>query len=446
MSTADETESAPFHLSGNFAPVVEEVTAFDLPVQGEIPRELCGHLYRNGPNPRWGPSEHWFGGDGMIHGVAFEDGDARWYRNRWVRTRYMSEGEDGPVFMDDDGNLDRTAVRANTNIVCHAGRLLALVENGYPTELTRDLDTVGLHDFDGALTTAMTAHPKFCPTSGEMHFFGYGFAPPFLTYYVADKSGALVHSEEIPVPGPTMIHDFAITDRHALFLDLPVVFSPERLPGMPYGWSDDYGARIGVMPRRGRAADLRWFEIEPCYIFHSLNAWTDGETVTLDAARYPELWRESAVDFRTASLHRYTLDLSSGGVKEEALDDMGIEFPRVDPRREGQRHRYGHAVRYLAGVDGPSINALVQYDLEAGGTTVHDFGPGRVPAEGVFVPASADAAENEGFVLTYLHDEADEASQLVILDAQNFDAAPLASVPLPQRVPYGFHGNWVPKG
>lgn len=447
MSTAAERQSVPFHLRGNFAPVLEEVTAFDLPVQGAIPRELCGEYVRNGPNPVSGQSDHWFVGDGMLHGVRLEDGRARWYRNRWVKTRYLREGEDAVVFVNEQGEVDRSAARANTHVVCHGGRVLALVESSYPTEVTRELETVGLYDFGGALKTAMTAHPKFCPRTGEMHFFGYAFAPPWLTYHVADASGELVHSEEIPVRGPTMIHDFAITDRHALFFDLPVVFSPERLgAGLPYAWSDTYGARIGVMPRRGSAADLVWFEVEPCYIFHPLNAWADGERVVLEAARYPELWRESSADFRTAHLHRYTFDLGSGSVSEERLDDQGIEFPRVDPRREGLRHRFGYAVRYERGPDEIAMNALLRYALDGGAVCqVHDFGAGRVPGEGVFVPARPDAAEDEGYVLAYVYDGERNGSDLVILDAGRFDGPPLATVELPRRVPFGFHGSWIPQ-
>jgi carotenoid cleavage dioxygenase len=386
-------------------------------------------------------------GDGMIHGVHLEGGAARWYRNRWVRTRYLEEGEEKVVFVSPEGEVDHTAAKANTNIVCHAGKLLALVESSFPTEMSRELETIGLHDFGGRLKTAMTAHPKLCPRTGEMHFFGYGFAPPFLTYHVADAKGQLTKSVEIPVPGSTMMHDFAITERHAIFMDLPVVFSSDRwMQGdMPYVWSDSYGARLGVMPRDGSVADLRWFDIEPCYVFHPMNAFAEGDRVVLDVARYPELWRDSASDFRTASLHRFTLDLAAGSVKEEGLDERGIEFPRIDPRREGLAHRYGYGVRFAAGPNGPAIQALIQYDLASGASREHDFGPGRAPGEAVFVPASDGAAENEGWVMALVYDERRNGSDLVLLDATRFDKAPVATVRLPQRVPFGFHGNWVPR-
>ena len=446
MSQTAAAETLPFHLRGNFAPVADEKTTFDLEVRGAIPPELRGAYYRNGPNPRSGSSAHWFFGDGMVHGIALEGGEASWYRNRWVRTRPYEEGDEKAQLVREDGSVDLTAAKANTHVVGHAGKILALVETSLPIELTRELDTVGLCDFGGRLTTAMTAHPKVCPATGEMHFFGYAFAPPYLTYHRADARGELVQSEVIELRGPSMVHDFAITERHVIFMDLPVVFDADRaLEGtMPYAWSDDYGARLGVMPRGGRGSDVRWFEIEPCYAFHSLNAFDRGQEVVLDIARYPELWRKSATDFRTASLHRFQIDLDAGAVREEPLDDQGIEFPRVDPRREGLPHRFGYAVTYRAGPDEAAINALIQYDLERGGSKVHEFGPGRVPGEGVFAPASADGAEDEGWVLSLVYDEGRNTSDLVILDASNFDKPPVASVALPQRVPFGFHGSWVP--
>jgi carotenoid cleavage dioxygenase-like enzyme len=435
-------QELPFYLRGNFAPVSEEVTVFDLPVKGAIPKDLRGLYLRNGPNPKQGIDPgHWFLGDGMVHGVRLEDGAAKWYRNRWVRTRAFS---DGARFVDENGNVDRSIGVANTNVIGHAGRILALVESSFPTELTRDLGTAGVRDFDGRLTTAMTAHPKICPRTGELHFFGYGFLPPFLTYHRLDAAGRLVQSEVIEVPGPTMMHDFAVTDRHVIFMDLPIVFDIERaLAGdMPFVWSDDYGARLGVMPRSGGNGDVRWFEIEPCYVFHPFNAYSEGGSIVIDVCRYPSLRRSDAGTIEHALLHRWTIDLDAGRVREQPLDDRGIEFPRVDDRRAGLAHRYGYAVVNLANLD-EQTTSLVKYDLVNGAAEVRDFGAGRAAAEAVFVPASEDAAEDEGFVMFYLYDAARNGSDFVILDARNITGEPVAVVPLPQRVPFGFHGNWI---
>ncbi|NQZ98861.1 MAG: carotenoid oxygenase family protein [Myxococcales bacterium] len=433
----------PFYLSDNFAPVEEERSAFELPVRGSVPESLRGVYLRNGPNPVAGVDPgHWFLGDGMVHGVRLEEGGAAWYRNRWVRTRPFEEP--GLQFVSADGSVDRTVALANTNVVGHAGRILALVETSFPTELSGKLETIGLHSFDDKLATAMTAHPKICPTTGEMHFFGYGFSPPYLTYHCADANGVLVRSEEITVGGPTMIHDFAITSDHVVFMDLPIVLDFEGLEsrGMPYAWSDDYPARFGIMPRSGGDADIRWVEIEPCYIFHPMNAFELAGKLVLDAARYPELWRNSANEFDAAYLYRFSIDLDSEKVTEEALDDRPSEFPRIDDRLCGLPNRYGYAVVSETDV-GAASTSLIKYDLVAGTSEIRDFGLGSSPGEAVFVPAHPDAEEDEGYLLALVYDAAREVSDLVILDARSFDAEPLAVVSLPRRVPFGFHGNWV---
>jgi carotenoid cleavage dioxygenase len=433
----------PFHLRGNYAPVFEEVSASDLEVQGAIPSELRGLYLRNGSNPHTGESSHWFAGDGMIHGVRLEDGAARWYRNRYVQTRALLE--ENAKLVGEDGAVDRSVAVANTNVIGHAGRIFALVETSFPTEMTPELDTIGTCDFDGMLTTGMTAHPKCCPVTGELHFFGYGFFPPFLTYHRLDASGKLVQSEEIPVAGSTMIHDFAITDSSVIFMDLPVVFDIESAltgEGFPYKWSDDYGARLGVMPRGGSAAEITWVEIDPCYIFHPMNAYERGGSIVLDAARYPELWREDANDFSPARLHRYTIDVAAGKVSEEPLDDRPIEFPRINDRHNGLHNRYGYAVANAVNPDAGT--SLIKYDLESGASETHEFGPGRTPGEGAFAPASDASGEDEGWIVTYVYDRTRNATDLVVLDANRFSDAPVATVPLPVRVPFGFHGNWIP--
>jgi carotenoid cleavage dioxygenase len=441
MST---TGTLPFHLRGNFAPVREEVTALDLPVAGTIPRVLRGRYIRNGPNPKTGTSHHWFAGDGMLHGVALRDGRAVWYRNRWVRTRRFVEDA---KMLREDYTKDITVGLANTHVIAHAGRLLALVETSLPTEVTRELDTVGCFDYGGRLTTGMTAHPRRCPRTGELHFFAYDHMAPFLTYHRADAAGRLVQSEVIEVPGPTMIHDFAITDRHVVFMDLPLVFDVElALAGrMPYRWSDDYGARLGVMPRGGGHADVRWHEVAPCYVFHPFNAYEDAQGgIVMDVVRYAELWRHDTAGAAPASLHRWRIDPAAGRVSEQPLDDRAIEFPRFDERRTGAPYRYGYAVSTEQGVDHGMGTAVIKYDLRSGASAIHDFGAGRLPSEPVFVPASPDAGEDEGWLITYVYDAARDGSDLVIVEAGDVTGKPVATIALPRRVPFGFHGSWIP--
>jgi carotenoid cleavage dioxygenase-like enzyme len=434
------TTPAP-HLAGNYAPVDQELTAYRLSVTGQIPPALNGWYLRNGPNPHDAASGHWFFGDGMIHGVRLEAGRAVSYRNRWVLTSTFT---DGAQVNHADGSLDLTAGTANTHIVRHAGRTLALVESSYPYQLTSALDTIGPYDFGGRLRTAMTAHPKTCPKTGELHFFGYGLTAPYLTYHRADAGGELVISRPIDVPAATMNHDFHLSAGHVVFMDLPVVFDLDTArsgAGMPFRWNDGYGARLGVLRRDDPHGAVRWFSIDPCYVFHTLNAHDqvgpDGHSqIVLHVMRYPELFGKDGKDHE-AMLWRWTIDLTAGLVREEQLDDRAAEFPRIDDRLAGLNSRHGHVT--VAG----GSSALVRYDLRDGAVSSHEFGPGRTPGEAAFVPAD-DRPGGDGWLMTYVHDAATGTSDLVIVDATDLAAPPVATIHLPVRVPYGFHGNWLP--
>ena len=443
------SDPKPFHLTGNFAPVTDEVTATDLKVIGALPPELSGMYVRAGANPKTGHSDHWFLGHGMMHGIRIEGGRASWYRNRYVRTPFYDDPEITRI--SPDGKVDRTASAANTHVIGHAGRILALEEGSFPYVLSPELDTVGYENFDGRLETAFTAHPKICADTGELHFFGYGQLPPYFVYHRLSADGKLEKSEEIEVGGPTMHHDFAISRNHAIIMDLPVIFDLQlAIQGtMPFRWSDDYPARMGVLPRNGTNSDVRWFEIDPCYVFHTVNAWDDGNEVVLDACRISEIWRNSA-DMTggeqpgVQTLHRWRFDMDSGAVREETLDERGMDFPRVADARVGLQNRYAYTVGLEAGEDGsPGLNSTMKLDMVKGGAEVQSYGGGH-PGESVFVPAAgADPDSDEGWVMTYVYDDKTGQSEFVVVDASNFSAAPVARVPLPQRVPYGFHGSWI---
>jgi carotenoid cleavage dioxygenase len=437
----------PVFRTGNYAPVHDELTEFDLPVEGSIPAELNGWYLRNGPNPRAGDG-HWCVGDGMIHGVKLENGRAAWYRNRWVRTE--SFDDPFPPYNDDGGRNLHSSI-ANTHVVRHAGKTLALMDFSLPYEITNDLSTLGVYDFGGTLTDSMTAHPKICPKTGELHFFGCGnIFEPHVSYHRADADGRLTVSRPIEVPALTLMHDFALTAEYVVFLDLPLLFNlgvaltrPYQRD-LPYRWDDQYRARLGVLRRDDPYGQLRWFDIDPCFVFHVANAYDmtapAGNAIVLEVLRYDEMWRKNSDFGSDAALWRWTINLDTGIVEESQLDDRGVEFPRVDDRLVGAAARYSVAV---------GNGALVRYDLQRDTATEHRFGRGRhgapsAPGEAVFAPAVGQADELVGWYLTYVYDPATDGSDLVVIDASDFEGDPVARIRLPRRVPHGFHGNWIP--
>ncbi|MGB3411137.1 MAG: carotenoid oxygenase family protein [Microthrixaceae bacterium] len=451
------------YLQGNFGPVAQELTAQDLPVTGSIPETLDGRYLRNGPNPLGSPDPdtyHWFTGDGMVHGIRIQDGRALWYRNRWVRAGSVPEllGEDdpgGPITPGAD-------FAANTNVIGFGGRTFAIVEAGAkPVELTDELSTIARCDFDGTLPNGFTAHPKVDPISGEIHAAAYYWGrPELLEYLVIGTDGLVKRREDLPVPGNPMVHDMSITEKYAVFYDLPVTFDIEgAMAGstFPYAWNPAYGARLGVLPRRGAGVeDVRWFDIEPCYVFHPMNAYDDvgpdgHELVVLDVVRHERVFDKSrlAPDESLPTLWRWTIDLTSGTVKETQLDDFGCEFPRVDERLVGRRHRYGFALSLSpGGEDTGGVNyegaRIHCRDADSGSVRSHEVGAGRAAGETVFIPSSEEAQGLDGYLMTLVYDANVDTSELWILAADDIEAEPLAKVHLPQRVPFGFHGNWVP--
>jgi carotenoid cleavage oxygenase len=234
-----------------------------------------------------------------------------------------------------------------------------------------------------------------------------------------------------------------------VFFDLPVVFDLELMGKrpFPFEWRPDYGARIGVMPRDGGNTDVRWLNVDLCYVYHPLNAYDDGDRVIVDVVRHETMFVDDQYGpgDRLPTLDRWTIDRSNGGkVIEERLDDHPQELPRVDERLVGRPHRYGYAPSFSLGDGGVQFGGLLKHDLHTGTTLERTFGDGQSAGEAVFVPASPDAGEDEGFVLSLVHDTGRDASDLVILDATDFGGPPVARVRLPRRVPFGFHGTWVP--
>jgi carotenoid cleavage dioxygenase len=335
----------------------------------------------------------------------------------------------------------------NTNIIAHAGKLFAVVEAGsLPVELDFDLETVARSDFGGTLPGGFTAHPKLDPHTGELHAAVYSPFGQHIQYVVVDADGAVRRAVNVPTPGHPMVHDCGITSRYFILLDLPVVFDLEVLNQgfqLPYRWHPEYGARVGLLPREGEAADVVWCEVDPCFVFHPMNAYDDADgRVVMDVCRHPKIFD---TDLRgpnegRPTLDRWVIDPETHRVSGTRLDDRPQEFPRHDERRVGRPYRFG----YTAGAGSAvTFDTLIKHDLQRGTSEVHAAPAGVGFMEPVFVPASADAAEDEGWVLAYTYDARRGASDVIILEARDFTAPPVARIELPVRVPYGFHGNWV---
>lgn len=455
---ADDMRANPY-LSGNFAPVGTE-DDFELPVTGELPQGLEGTLYRIGPNPRFEPRDpnyHWFTGDGMVHAFRIAAGKAS-YRNRWARTpKWELEDQHGrslfagfnpmlsdPLAQGRDGGV------ANTNILSHAGRLLALEEAHAPFEMAGDLASVGYADDYGG---RVTAHPKIDPATGEMVWFAYGVGEAPLSagmsYGVTGPDGRVVRRQDFEAPFAAMVHDFMVTESHVLFPVLPLTASLERaMTGKPaFAWEPDKGAFVGVMRRDADVSTIRWIEVPAGYVFHPMNAWDEDGRIVAEVFRYDAAPlfpnADGSPGARTAAqLHRWTFDLATGQSRQEQLDDLDGEFPRFDERWTGRKHRYGWFAADSTGAKSVKLNAIAHLDRQTGRRNVLDFGPDLV-SEPVFVPASDEAAEGEGWVLAVVWRAAENRSDLVVLDAQDIAAGPVATAHVPRRVPFGFHGNWV---
>ena len=435
-----------WHLIGNWAPVKEEITEHNLEIKGEVPRDLNGLFVRNGMNPVSGYSDHWFFGNGMLHGIYLENGKAS-YKNRYVKTPYY---ENDLNVISSFGDL--SASPANTHIVNHAGKLLALEETSLPWELNRDLETIGVEDYKGKLNTAMTAHPRVCPETGEMLFFAYSMmGEPYLYYHRVSKQGELVQTEPIEIPRPVMMHDWNITRNYVVFMDLPIVSDMDLAvsTGSPFGFKPECGARLGVMPREGNNSDVRWFDIDPCFVFHSFNSFEEGNKIILYVSRQQEAMVGGFKDIyggekTVARLWRWIIDLENGRVSEEQLDDGACDFPRVNDNRIGLHSEYGYCMQIKTDVESLTFGEnLFKYHLESGKRTDHHLGSNVAGGEPVFAPKPGSTKEDQGWILSLVHDRNTRKSKLVIVDAEAFDQEPVAEVMIPQRVPYGAHGSWI---
>jgi carotenoid cleavage dioxygenase len=463
----------PF-LQGYYEPITTECTAPDLVIEGEIPRDINGTFFRNGPNPQFTPlpDYHFFGGDGMVHAFHFKEGGVS-HRNRWARTpRFRIEERMGsaqfaalnpmggnPEFLDfalsDKGGV------ANTSVLWHGNRLLLLEEAHLPFEMHPDtLDSLGTWDFYGKLKTTMTAHPKVDPVSGELVFYSYMTEGPFsdaVELHKVGSDGFMSESHPFNAPYASMLHDFIVTENYIVFPVMPLTTSLERLmEGAPMmAWEPDLGSRVGVMPRGGAPADIQWIDARACYAFHFMNGYDKDGVITFDACLNDHAPLFPTPDGQSTGITnprpaRWRVDMNADNpnVTIDYLSDSFAEFPVIDPRHAMREYRHcwftssDKTVPNTVPDSEWAYNAVEHFNVETG--KKQSFGFSGNVSEPMFVPRSEDAAEGDGYVLSVVYVPETNTSDMCVFDAQYIGDGPIGRAKVTHRVPACFHGTWKP--
>jgi carotenoid cleavage dioxygenase len=441
-------------------------------IEGDIPRELNGTLYRNGPNQQVAPvagnqALHLFDGDALINAIQFDDGTAR-IKGRYARTECFVEQEkvgkyvQGGLNLPPDHPLDSPlpSHHPNTNIVPHAGRLFALSENMPPFEMDpQTLESKGLWEYEGKmLGLSTTAHPKIDARTGQLWIHGYQPIAPFIQLYCVESDGSVSLAEAHDAPWASMMHDFAITENYVIFPLGSINF--DIGPLLTGGRFSDAFTGIPEQPmlfgirRRDAGSEIRWFEAPSAgYMFHPVNAYEEDGKIYMDACTYESAQglidsldtarQGNNVGGFTAHPYEYEFDLAAGTCKETKFSDSSAEFPRIDDRLVGYKNRFGYAATAEPAEEAAGLfRRITRYDRQGGASVHRPQVKGQWVGEPVFVPRKPDAAEDDGFILNLVHDGDQDQTALDILDATAIDSEPIARLWLDERAPLGFHGNW----
>jgi len=475
MSAVMKDPNAPFGhdhgamITGTFAPIPDEETFDNLPVEGAIPVDLNGVYLRNGPNPRFEPkgAHHFFDGDGMIHAACFRDGKLT-YRNRWVRTKGWLEndkkGEEG--FWGVMNTVKGSAAKpmndvANTDVIGHGGNAVA---TWYLAGTPYIIDPVTLETIRSAPEyvsgpgKGMSAHSKVDEFTGELMFFDYFTEHPFMSYGVVNAEGKLVHHVPVELPGDRLPHDMGITENYSILHDLPVYHDEGALRAGRHKirFNSSLRTRFGVIPRYGEPESIQWFEFSPCFLYHVVNCWEEGDEVVMIACRYmPARNDDGSIDeHRTAKmiatlvmdarLWRYRMNVKTGEAKEECLDpDRNVEFPGYNSALTGRHTRWGYFVDH-----DPKIlrwTGIRKMNTDTG-ESVGEWSDSHEHcwySEPWFAPADNPTSEDHGYVIVFVWNDESQSQQLQVFDALDINKGPVARIMMPERVPPGFHACWM---
>jgi carotenoid cleavage dioxygenase-like enzyme len=455
------------HLSGNYLPVAREINASNLQViSGRIPRELRGAYMRNGPNPRFKPIYYAYpmDGDGMIHAVYFDNGQAR-YRNRFVQTSgFVTEGHAGraiygslthPVPIDpkligpggDPGPLKNGAF---ISVLQHGGHLLALDEATTCYELTMELDTIGEWKAGTDKPINLGAHNRRHPKNGALFTLAYSLREPTVEFHQIDALGKVAKTFSIALAAPTMIHDFILTENHIVLLACPAVFDLKAAQsGKPLlQWQPSLGTRIGLIALDG--SSVKWLDTDPFFVFHFGNGFERGGYLFIDYVRHDRLnLGYASANQKVPTLHRLNVNLASHKMIDTEITSMVVEFPRFNDSLNALPTRFIYLptltnTLQLTSPPSATFNTMMKVNTETGDIVRHDFG-NRVAGEATFIPQKTNGGEDEGYLAIFAFDPVNRTSDLILLDAAHIDAEPVAVIRMPQRVPQGLHGNWISK-
>jgi carotenoid cleavage dioxygenase-like enzyme len=476
LSTLPDDDDHPYR-TGPWRPQTTEWRADDLvAVEGEIPADLDGIYLRNTENPLHPAlkSYHPFDGDGMLHVVGFRDGKA-FYRNRFVRTEAF-EAENaaaGPLWPGlaeplslarvDHGWGARTLLKdaSSTDVVVHRGTALtSFYQCGDLYRLDPyTAETLGRETWNGAFPAAwgVSAHPKVDDTTGEMLFFNYGKSAPYMHYGLIEANNELAHYVEIPLPGPRLPHDMAFTPNYAILNDFPLFWDPDLLTRGVHvpKFHRDMPSRFAVIPRRGTTEEIRWFEAEPTFALHFVNAYEDGDEIVLDGFfqgdpepaddgagdHWQRAFRFLALDRMQARLHRWRLNLTTGAVCEAPLSETISEFGMINAAYAGAPYRYTYAATGKPGWF--LFDGLVRHDVVTGTEQRFGFGEGVYGSESAMAPRVGSRGEDDGYLVTLTTDMNADASYCAVFDAAGVENGPVCKIRLPERIPSGTHSTWV---
>jgi len=462
------------YLIGPHEPIREELDSPELECIGDIPKDFSGIYLRNGPNQRHAPYglHHWFDGDGMIHSAEFKEGKVR-YRNKWIKTKSLSkESEEGksiwPGLMDTPDRDLKTSWgsdlwlkdNSNTDIAIHAGKAITtFYQCGDAYQLDPvTLNTLGSMDLESQGARLMSAHCMTDENNGDLLFFDYAVKPPYMTYGVFNKDSQLVNFTPIELPGARLPHSMAFTPNYSILMDLPMFWDPKLLDRDIHKVSfyPEMQSRFGILDRMASGDTIRWFDAEPCYIYHIINSWEEENEVVLDVCRMSspvpsqEVRQKLSGPYGTmlawlkldACYHRYRFNLETGETKEERKEDLLSEFPVINNRYGGLPSRYSYHVT-LADTDVILFDALVKMDSLTGTSQKFSFPEGCFGSEMQFAPRHNSNAEDDGYLISFVTNMNSMKGEIQIFPAEDLSKGPICRLIVPQQIPPGFHSSFV---